>query len=123
MNTDVPAALPAERHRDGLTILLALGLIDPGALASLPVYPVQLYEVAMLLALILVLSRVPWRSTPRGTLAVLTIFGYALGRFFIGYLRADGAIAIGNLTITQLQCIVLMFSIVLLPRFRRRVVS
>ena len=111
-----PGSLPFDQH-------VALGLIDPGALASLPVYPVQLYEVAMLLALILVLSRVPWRSTPRGTLAVLTIFGYALGRFFIGYLRADGAIAIGNLTITQLQCIVLMFSIVLLPRFRRRVVS
>ena len=111
-----PGSLPYEQH-------LALGLIDPGAAESLPVYPVQLYEVGLLLVLILLLSRVPWRRVPRGTLAVLTVVGYAVMRFFIGYLRADGSIAIGNLTVTQLQCIVLMSSIVLLPRFRRSVVS
>jgi hypothetical protein len=38
-------------------------------------------------------------------------------------LRADGHLALGNLTITQLQCIILLFSIVLLPRARRVVVS
>ena len=73
--------------------------------------------------LIAILSRLPWRELPRGMLAVLTVAGYALGRFLIGYLRADGSIVVGNLTITQLQCIVLMFSVVLLPRFRRGVVS
>ena len=111
-----PGSLPYEQH-------LALGLIEPGALASLPVYPVQLYESALLLAIIFLLMRVPWRRVPRGTLAVLTVFCYALVRFFIEYLRADGSIAFGNLTITQLQCIILSFSVLLLPGFRRRVVS
>lgn len=111
-----PGSLPFDQH-------VALGMIEPEALASLPVYPVQLYEVALLGVLILMLSRVSWRRAPRGTLAVLTIVGYAVMRFFIGYLRADGHIVLGNLTITQLQCILLFFTIVLLPRLRRSVVS
>ena len=111
-----PGSLPFDQH-------VALGMIEPDALASLPVYPVQLYEVALLGVLILLLSRVSWRRAPRGTLAVLTIVGYAVMRFFIGYLRADGHIVLGNLTITQLQCILLSFTIVLLPRLRRSVVS
>lgn len=111
-----PGSLPYEQH-------LALGLIEPGALESLPVYPVQLYEAALLLGLVLLLMRVPWRKAPRGTLAVLTVVCYALMRFFIEYLRADGNIAVGNLTVTQLQCIILMFSVLLLPALKRRVVS
>jgi phosphatidylglycerol:prolipoprotein diacylglycerol transferase len=108
-------SLPYEQH-------LAMGMIDSTALTSLPVYPVQLYEAGLLLVMILVLSRVPWRRCTRGTLAVLTVCAYAFMRFFIEYLRADGYIALGDLTITQLQCIILMFSIVLLPRIRRSVV-
>ena len=108
-------SLPYEQH-------LAMGMLEPGAPVSLPVYPVQLYEAGLLFILILVLSRVPWRRCSRGTLAVLTVCAYALMRFFIEYLRADGHIVLGDLTITQLQCIILMFSIVLLPRIRRSVV-
>ncbi len=111
-----PGSLPFEQH-------VALGLIEPDAGASLPVHPVQLYEVALLLALVVLLVRVPWRRMPAGTLAVLAIVGYALGRFFIGYLRADGTIVLGNLTVTQLQCLALLPTILLLPRFRRSVVS
>jgi phosphatidylglycerol:prolipoprotein diacylglycerol transferase len=107
--------LPFEQH-------LAMGMLEPGAQMSLPVYPVQLYEAGLLLVLILILMRVPWRRCTRGTLAVLTVCAYALMRFFIEYLRADGHIVLGELTITQLQCIILMFSIVLLPRIRRSVV-
>lgn len=108
-------SLPYEQH-------LAMDMIEPGALSSLSVYPVQLYEAGLLLVLILVLMRVPWRRCTRGTLAVLTVCAYALMRFFVEYLRADGHIVLGDLTITQLQCIILMFSIVLLPRVRRSVV-
>jgi phosphatidylglycerol---prolipoprotein diacylglyceryl transferase len=108
-------SLPYEQH-------LAMGMLEPGAQMSLPVYPVQLYEAGLLLVLILVLMRVPWRRCTRGTLAVLTVCAYALMRFFVEYLRADGHIVLGELTITQLQCIILMFSIVLLPRIRRSVV-
>jgi len=98
-------------------------MIEPGALASLPVYPVQLYESGLLLVLLLVLTRIQWRRCPRGTLAVLTVCAYAVMRFFIEFLRADGHVVLGNLTITQLQCIVLMASVVLLPRRSRSVVS
>jgi phosphatidylglycerol:prolipoprotein diacylglycerol transferase len=111
-----PGSLPYEQH-------LAMGMIDSGALASLPVYPVQLYEAGLLLVLILVLSRVPWKRSPRGTLAIITVCSYAVMRFFIEYLRADGHIVLGNLTVTQLQCIILLPSIVLLPRWRKSVVS
>lgn len=111
-----PGSLPYEQH-------LAMGMIDSGALASLPVYPVQLYEAGLLLVLILVLSRVPWKRSPRGTLAIITVCSYAVMRFFIEYLRADGHIVLGNLTVTQLQCIILLPSIVLLPRWRKYVVS
>jgi len=111
-----PGSLPYEQH-------LALGLIEPGALWSLPVHAVQLYEAGLLLVLILVLMRVPWRRVPRGTLAVMTVVAYAVMRFFVEYLRADGHIVLGTLTVTQLQCMFLMISIVLLPRIRRGVVS
>lgn len=109
-------SLPYEQH-------LAMGMIEPGALASLPVYPVQLYEAGLLLVLILALTRIRWRRCPRGTLTVLTVCAYALMRFFIEFLRADGHIVLGSLTITQLQCIILMVSIVLLPRTSKSVVS
>lgn len=111
-----PGSLAYEQHG-------ALGLIEPGAVASLPVYPVQIYEAVLLAALLLILIQVPWRRVPRGTLAILAIAAYAVMRFFIEYLRADAPVVLGNLTVTQLQCIILAFSIVLLPRLRGRVVS
>jgi phosphatidylglycerol:prolipoprotein diacylglycerol transferase len=103
-----PGSLPYEQH-------FALGLLEPGALASLPVYPVQLYEAALLLLLLLMMWRVPWRRWPCGALAVLTVSTYAFVRFFIEYLRADGYIVLGNLTVTQLQCLFLLLSVALLP--------
>ena len=112
-----PGSLPYEQH-------LALGLIEPGALASLPVFPVQLYEAALLLLVLLALWRFPWRQYPGGTLAVIVVCVYALLRFFIEYIRADGHIVMGNLTVTQLQCVLLLASSLLLPRMlRRNVVS
>lgn len=111
-----PGSLPYEQH-------LALGLIGPDAAASLPVYPVQLYEVGLLLVLILLLGRIQWREMPRGTLTVLVVFAYAFMRFFVEFLRADGSVALGSLTVTHLQCLVLMASIVLLPRLGKPGVS
>ena len=103
-----PGSLAYEQH-------LAMGIIEPGALASLPVYPVQLYEGALLLVLLLVLRRFPWQRAPHGLLTVLVICAYAAIRFFLEYLRADGPVVLGNLTITQLQCLLLLFSATLLP--------
>ena len=103
-----PGSLPYQQH-------LALGLIEPSALASLPVYPVQLYEGALLLVLLLALWRFPWRRYPAGVLAVVVVCAYAFLRFFIEYLRADGHIVLGNMTVTQLQCLFLLLSAILLP--------
>jgi phosphatidylglycerol:prolipoprotein diacylglycerol transferase len=111
-----PGSLPFEQH-------VALGLIGEGALASLPVYPVQLYEAALLLVMILVLSRVPWRRVPAGTLVVLTVSSYALLRFTLEFLRADGQLVAGSLTVVQLQCMFLALTILLLPRLRTRPAS
>ncbi len=103
-----PGSLPYQQH-------LAMGLIEPGALASLPVYPVQLYECALLLVTLIALWRFPWRQFPAGVLAVIVVCAYAFIRFFIEYLRADGHIVLGNMTVTQLQCLFLLLSGVLLP--------
>ena len=94
---------------------VAMGLIEPVASASLPVYPVQLFESALLIFTLLALWQIPWRRLPAGLLTVSAVCAYALTRFFLEYLRADGPIIIGNLTITQLQCLLLLFSAVLLP--------
>ena len=103
-----PGSLPYEQH-------LAMGLIEPNALASLPVYPVQLYEAALLLVLIAALWRFPWRRFPAGILAVIVVCAYAFVRFFIEFLRADGHIVLGSMTVTQLQCLFLLLSGILLP--------
>lgn len=108
-----PGSLPFEQH-------VAMGLIDVDAIASLPVVPVQLYEAALLLIMLLALSRFTWRRYPPGTIAVIVTCSYALMRFFIEYLRADGHIVLGNLTITQLQCLLLMSASLLLPGMLRR---
>lgn len=111
-----PGSLAFEQH-------VWMNLINPGALASLPVYPVQLYEAGLLQVLLLVLWRLPRRSFSQGVLAIVTICSYAVIRFFIEYLRADGSVVFGNLTVTQLLCIFLLLCIVLLPRARNSVVS
>lgn len=108
-----PGSLPFEQH-------VALGLIEPNALASLPVVPVQLYEAALLLVILLALWRFPWREYPKGTMVVITTCTYAVMRFFVEYLRADGYIVVANLTITQLQCLLLLSSVLLLPSMLKR---
>ena len=107
-----PGSFAYEQHVDA-------GLIDPGALSSLPVHAVQLYEAGLLLVMLLILSRVPWRRLAAGTIAILTVCSYVLIRFFLEYLRADSEVVLGSLTVVQIQCIVLMFSAVSLPQSRK----
>jgi phosphatidylglycerol:prolipoprotein diacylglycerol transferase len=86
----------------------AIGLISADALQSLPVHPVQLYEVVLLMAFVLIFWRTPLDKYRPGTLALATIFAYAVIRFAVEYLRADGSIVAGIHTATQLQCIALI---------------
>ena len=87
---------------------LAVGLIGTDAIESLPVHPVQLYEGALLLIAYLLLRRVPLDGHSPGMVAASVAFTYAVIRFAIEYLRADGALAFANLTFTQLHCIGLL---------------
>lgn len=95
-----PGSFPFEQQ-------LVMGLIGPDAAASLPVHPVQLYEAALLLGLLLVMKGVSLDRYPRGTIALRVTLAYAVIRYFIEYLRADGNVVVNSLTMTQVQCIVL----------------
>lgn len=78
-----------------------LGLLDPHAVRSRPVHPVQLYEAAAALLLVLWLqARLKRRSWP-GEIAVLFCLGYGLVRFGLEFLRADNTPAYLGLTISQ----------------------
>jgi prolipoprotein diacylglyceryltransferase len=92
---------------------VAMGLIDLTAAASLPVHPVQMYEAAGLLIMMLWFWRTPLDRYPRGTVAATIVGIYAGLRFFLEYLRADGNIVLGNLTMTQIQCVVLLVAALL----------
>ena len=52
--------------------------------------------------------RTPLDKHKPGTLALTTILGYAVIRFVMEYLRADGNIVAGMHTATQLQCLALI---------------
>ncbi len=108
-----PGSLPHEQH-------IVLGLIEPGAASSLPIYPVQLYEAVLLILLLLTLWRFAERRPPAGTVTVITVCAYALLRFLLEFIRADGYIIIANLTLPQLQSLLLLLSIVMLPWLARR---
>ena len=86
-------------------------------------HAVQLYESAILLVLLLLLSRVHWRRVAAGSIAVISISSYALLRFFMEILRADNTALLGNLTVTQILCILLIPSVLLLPYWRKSIVS
>lgn len=96
-----PGTLPYQQQ-------LALGLIDPAATSSLPVHPVQLYEITVLAVILLVARRIRFEHYPEGTLALYAIGSYAFVRFFLGYLRAADNMAIANLTTIQIQCVALL---------------
>ena len=97
---------------------VAIGLISADATESLPVHPVQLYEAFLLFVFVAVFIRVPLQKYQPGTIALATILGYAVIRFAIEYLRADGNIVAGMQTATQVQCLLLIVLVALTFKFR-----
>jgi phosphatidylglycerol---prolipoprotein diacylglyceryl transferase len=69
----------------------AQGLLAPGAVASLPVHPSQLYETVGNLLLFFLLDAVARGKTPPppGRLTTLYLTGYALLRFVLEFWRGD----------------------------------
>ena len=102
----------------------ALGLLEPDAAASLPVHPVQLYEIVVLGLLAWLLLRLRPRLTLPGSQALAAFGGYAGAAFMLEFLRADNALELGLLTGNQLICIgwlaVAALLLVMLERRARR---
>jgi phosphatidylglycerol:prolipoprotein diacylglycerol transferase len=68
---------------------LSHGLLKPGALYSLPVYPTQLLEAGANLIICAVLLLLTRRSKFQGQLFLLYLIFYSTARFFIEFLRGD----------------------------------
>ena len=89
---DVATHVPGIRYPFGSFAYeqhLAEGLIDASAASSLPVHAVQIYELAMLLSVIAVGTKIRWQDHSKGMLGFYAACAYGIGRFFLEYLRAD----------------------------------
>ena len=96
-----PGTFPFEQQ-------VAIGLIGSDAAQSLPVHPVQLYEAALLGVFVLLFRKTALDKYPSGTIALVTMGGYAVIRFVTEFLRADSSLVFRALTATQLQCVTLL---------------
>jgi prolipoprotein diacylglyceryltransferase len=83
------------------------GLLPPNHPGSLPVHPVQLYEVVGTWILCLSLLWFESRMRTPGTLIILSGCGYAAVRFAVELFRADQPLLPGVLTLNQYASIVL----------------
>ena len=98
---------------------LALGLVDSSNSHSLPVHPVQLYEVATVLLLLIVLRKFPLSGSRPGSLAGIATAAYASLRFLLEFVRADGALVLEWLSVVQVECVVLLVLAVIAIRINR----
>lgn len=89
---------------------LAAGLITADAAVSLPVHPIQLYEAVLLVPLAVLLHRMGLHRYPAGSVALLAVASYALVRFGIEFLRADSLPIVGELSLNQLLCLLLLLA-------------
>ncbi|HJS91801.1 MAG TPA: prolipoprotein diacylglyceryl transferase family protein [Steroidobacteraceae bacterium] len=89
-----PGSFPYRQH-------VALGLIGPDAAASLPVYPVQVYESAGALLLCVLVLWLPIDRLRQGTEALVAFGSYAALAFLLQFLRADDVLVAGPLTVNQ----------------------
>jgi phosphatidylglycerol:prolipoprotein diacylglycerol transferase len=76
------------------------GLVAPGEAVS-PVHPTQLYEVALALAVLALLLRLPEGWAPSGARFALLFTLYPLGRLGNELLRGDDRGALGPLSVPQ----------------------
>ncbi len=83
---------------------LVMGFIGPGAVSSLPVHPTQLYELVLLVGFLIYLHGYSKKVNAPGVIALVTLGGYCVLRFFIEYVRADNALVLGSHTFTQVIC-------------------
>ena len=93
-------SLPYQQH-------LRLDLLADGAVRSLPVHPVQLYETAAALALCWYLHRSFAARGTDGRVFARLLAGYAVIRFVLESFRADNPPVYSGLTISQMTALLL----------------
>jgi len=101
-NEDWPARVSFPAGSPAYYQHLTAGLLPPTAERSLPVHPVQLYEMAASLALLGILWLVDGRLRRWGESFLLFGFGYSVIRFTIEWFRADNQLMAYELTFSQL---------------------
>ena len=84
-----------------------LGLLAAGSTRSLPVHPVQLYEAALALLLVLLLQRYSAENRRPGIIFCYLIVGYAVIRFATEFFRADNPPIYLGFTLSQVISITL----------------
>lgn len=95
---------------------VALGLIATDAPRSLAVHPAPLYEATVLILLLIGFSTIEKRLRHPGQLAMLTMVSYSLLAIMMDMVRADNAAVLGPLTLTQVICVGLLASAVVLRK-------
>ncbi len=111
------------RHSHPWLSHVRAGLLGPDAAASLPVYPVQLYEAGYNLVVYALVLSVFLRSRRDGTVTGVYLVLYACGRFLLELFRGDTVdrAAMGFFSAGQIASIpLLLVGIVLLGIARRR---
>ncbi len=100
---------------------LSAGDLPAGATASLPVFPTQLFESALLFLLTLALLFLFYRRSFAGQGIAFYLVAYGLIRFGLQFTRADEAIHIGPFTIWHLIALLVTgFGVWLYFAFKRR---
>ena len=95
------------------------GVLEAGARASLPVYPVQLFEAGLCAGLAWTLGRRFAGRRVSGERFLMLGMGYAVIRFALEFLRGDNPAVAGGLTFSQVACLWL-FAAALLTMVVRR---
>jgi phosphatidylglycerol:prolipoprotein diacylglycerol transferase len=90
-----------QSFKDGMSDLLAQGLITQSDFATLPLYPVQLYEAAINILVFVLLYRFFNRRKRAGTVATLYLLVYSVARFGMEFLRGDDRMPVGPITMAQ----------------------
>jgi len=105
----LPWAVTFGRHSPAFTRQVEEGLLHPSAAAPLPVHPTQLYMVAGLLAIALVLKLGLGRDRPfHGAVGLAYCFLYGLLRFIVETFRGDSARSVFGLSVSQMISLALI---------------
>ena len=106
--TDMPWGATHGPQTGAFTFQVIHRIITPSTPASLPVHPTQLYEAALALFVLFVVTRTGGDPPGRRTALLLSIYGG--GRFMVEFLRASYTAPIGPLYPNQIGSLAILMS-------------